>query len=142
MIRNLVTSSLRIELKNLVGEHWFDAIDHNGEQLRFEENDYEDSSVVRFRLDGTVYIAIEDPSDGYRSTMRCLLAGNFDISNTFKPIRVIAKHRTHSESGECDLLELIDVRNGETIFTVGTDRTSDYYPSFVAWFVPKNIAQP
>lgn len=129
-----------MELKDLVGEHVLDAVDESKETL---DCGYfsEDATVLRFRLDGVVYVATEDPDDGYRSGLRDLVIGAGDMTNTFTPCRVIGRHRTEGRySGVDDVLELIDAVTGKTVLEVGTDNVDDYYPGFVACFMPENMA--
>lgn len=125
-------------LSDLVGEFMLDGVDFYQEP----SGDWkDDASVCRFRLDGKTYCAIEDPSDGYRSSMAELLEGNADMMNTFPPVRVRGIHFSRDSeewrSDECDILKLIDMETGEVVLEVGTANTDDYYPSFVASFNPK-----
>lgn len=132
-----------IELESLVGEHVLDAVDLLTENMQAKYGDYcEDCEVIRFRLDGTVYTAIEDPSDGYRSCMDRLFASPDDsVRNVFPPIRVLAKMKESGEyGGKNDTLQLLDLVTGKVVMEVGTDNLDDYYPSFVSHFSPENMA--
>jgi len=131
-----------MELKDLVGEHVLDAVDFENEKIKNWSDDLEDCEVMRFRLDGIVYVAIEDPDDGYRSSMRKLkTADASSMKNVFAPVNVIARHRTKGSYGEDDdVLELVDVKTGAVILEAGTEAISDYYPGFVARFSPENMA--
>lgn len=131
------------ELTDLIGKRRLDAVDFDNEQVKEIYGDgYEDCSVCRFRLDGVVYVAIEDPNDGYRSSMRSLVVANdATMKNVFPAIEVVGKHRTIDEYGnEHDVLELVDGITDRVVLEVGTDSTDDYYPSFVASFHPENMA--
>ena len=132
-----------MELQGLVGEHWLDAVDFSNEQIATWGDQFEDCQVVRFRLDGVCYTAIEDPDDGYRSRMNDLLVGEeVAMTNVFPPLRVIGRHRTdgHYGSDSDDVLELIDVVTGKIVLEVGTENIADYYPGFVASFHPEAMA--
>lgn len=132
-----------ITLESLVGEHVLDAVDTSTESVKREYGDYyEDCEIIRFRLDGIVYTAIEDPSDGYRSCLeRLFVSADAPVSNVFPPIRVLARKKEREEyGGEPDVLELIDLVTGKTVMAVGTDNSDDYYPSFVGSFWPENMA--
>ena len=73
-----------MELKELVGEHMLDAVDFSDEQVKTWGDQFEACQVMRFRLDGKVYVAVEDPSDGYRSCMNDLaVADDATMKNTF-----------------------------------------------------------
>ena len=131
-----------MELKDLVGEHELDAVDFDNEEIKDEYSGVEMSQVCRFRLDGKVYAAIEDPSDGYRSSMRDLsVSDSATMKNVFQPVKVVGRHRTKGEyGGEDDVLELIDVKTGQVVLEVGTDQVDDYYPGYVASFHPEAMA--
>ena len=120
-----------MELKDLVGEHILDAVDFSDE--------FGMSQAMRFRLDGKVYTVVEDPGDGYRSSMKEISVGDEGMTNTFQPVQVIGLHHSVYEcGGSSDILELIDAETGETIIEVGTDNeTNNYYPIFVASFHPE-----
>lgn len=124
-----------MELKDLIGERVFSGIDfENG----FEEGEYKDSSCVNFILDGKTYTVIEDPDDGYRSSMQDIIESDKTIKNLFpKPVRVVA--RMSDEFGE-DILQLIDISNGKTVLEIGTDYSDHWYPCFVASFSPENFS--
>ena len=130
-----------MELKDLVGEHLLDAVDFSNEQVKGWGSEFENAQVMRFRLDGIVYTVTEDPSDGYRSSMREITTGEWRMSNTFSPIRVVGCQRTmYGHGHSADILELIDVVSGKIVIEVGTMDEEDYYPNFVANFNPEAIA--
>lgn len=99
-----------MELKALTGEHLLDAVDFSNEQVKMWGEQYEDCQVMRFRLDGNVYVATEDPDDGYRSHMKNLtIAENATMKNVFEPVKVIGRHRDKGGYNDsADVLELID----------------------------------
>jgi hypothetical protein len=131
----------QIDLDTLVGEHVLDAVDMFSESIKQYGTHYEDCSIIRFRLDGTVYTAIEDPSDGYRSCMDRLFASpNEPVANVFPPIKVIGKKKGNDRWDINDVLQLTDAVTGLVVLEVGTDNTDDYYPSFVGYFRPENMA--
>ena len=128
-----------MELKDLVGGHVLDAVDMYNEQVKKWGDSFEDCEVMRFRLDGIVYTALEDPSDGYRSCMEDLsIEDQSEMKNVFPPIDVVAIYRDKGDwSEKDDVLELIDVKTGKTVVSVGTCNFYEYYPSFVANFNPE-----
>lgn len=132
-----------LELKDLIGLAYLDAVDFETTQLPAYEgaDDMEDCNVCRFRLNGTVYVVIEDPSDGYRSSMREIkVAPKAEMVNVFPPVQVLAIHRDRSRYDAADILALYDVTTAKPVLEVGTDNSDDYYPSFVANFQPENMA--
>ena len=129
-----------MELKDLVGEHLLDAVDFSNEQVKGWGSEFENAQVMRFRLDGIVYTVTEDPSDGYRSSMREITAGDGEMTNIFSPIPVLGWHRAINKYGESEnILELIDVLSGKVVVEVGTEDYDDFYPIFVANFQPGAI---
>lgn len=137
------TETNKVDLKSLVGPHILDAVDFSVEQVANWGDTLEDAQHCRFRLDGVVYIAVENPDDGYRSSMRHLLIGAGEMTNVFPPLKVIGRHREKGEgswAGTDDVLELIDEQTGKTVLEVGTDNIDDYYPGFVASFHPEAMA--
>lgn len=137
-----------VELKDLVGKHILDAVDFSNEQVKTWDDEFEDCGVVRFRLDGKVFVATEDPSDGYRSSMRDIaLLGDVPMQNVFVPQAVVGRYQAERPACEgadytnqTDILELVDEVTGRVVLEVGTDNTDDYYPSFVSSFHPEAMA--
>lgn len=129
-----------VELDSLIGEHILDGCDTSIEQVKTYGDHFEDANVIRVRLDGKVYTAIEDPDDGYRSSMGKLFVEDCAIKNVFPPCRVLARKKANGTYGVNDTLELIDVVTGKTVAEFGTDGTDDYYTSFVSAFWPEHMA--
>ena len=132
-----------VELKDLAGEHWLDGVDFDSSEIKkyFKKRYNNDSlfmnaEVIRFRLDGTVYTALEDPEDGYRSSMDELFVGELDIVNNFPKVKVLA---SMSENEQEDILNLMDLETGKIIISVGTDYSDDYYPMFIGEYNPENM---
>jgi hypothetical protein len=131
------------ELIELAGRHVLDGVDFSNESIpTYEGSDYtEDSQVCRFRLNGNVFVAMEDPGDGYRSSMRDIRSlGQGVLDNMFPPVEVFALHRKERNRDQCDILEIYDIATGKIVLEIGTDATDDYYPSFVASFHPENMS--
>jgi len=130
-----------MELKDLAGTGILTGCDYSEESIRNLCGRLENCSVFRFCLNGVVYIAVEDPDDGYRSSMKELAEGDgVALKNTFEGVHVDCVYQdktTGYYSQECDILRLVDAETGEVVLEVGTDRTDDYYPSFVGSFNPE-----
>lgn len=131
----------QVELDSLVGGHMLDAVDMFTENVKKTYGDYyEDCELIRFRLNGTIYTAIEDPSDGYRSSLESLIVTpTAEMKNVFPAVQVVARKKA-AGYGTNDTLEFIDVVTGKVVMEVGTDNSDDYYPSFVGAFFPENMA--
>lgn len=136
------TEPADISLDSLVGEHILDGVDMATESVKREwGDDFEDCAVIRFRLDGMIYCAVEDPNDGYRSSMKHLRVSTGEMKNTFAPLRVLAVKKTDGPySSANNTLCLLDMVTGKSVVEVGTDNTDDYYPRFVGTFSPENMA--
>jgi hypothetical protein len=131
-----------VELKDLVGMHRLSGVTF--ERLEPEADaDCPDEAAnsCTFILDGKAYQAIENPADGYRSSMRSLRRVSVKaVKNRFEPIRVLCRYQGEGDFGEADdLLEMLECVTGRTLLTVGTRRVSDYYPVFVADWQPEKI---
>jgi hypothetical protein len=123
--------TIAVSLDSLVGEHELSGVDF--EQVRID-GDYSAANVIRFVIDGKIYVATEDPDDGYRSSMRELvIVEEPPVTNVFGPVKVVGRER-----GE--VIEFVDAANSQTILEVGTDNSDDYYPSFVNHFYPDRMA--
>lgn len=130
-----------VEFSALLGEHTLDGVDSETIKVEQWKDYFEDSEVFRFRLDGQIYAAVEDPSDGYRSSMKKLILAEGPIRNAFAPVRVLVRLSSKGDYGQVnDTLEMLDMANGKTILRVGTDNTDDYYPWFVSEWTPQNLA--
>ena len=126
-----------VTLESLVGVRMLDGVDF--ETIKGDkESYYEDSQAIRFRLDGVIYMAIENPDDGYRSSLGTLFISDTPMVNTFAPVRVTLRMKGSSDYQVDEILEGI-TESGETVLEVGTANTDDYYPYFVAYFNPKAI---
>ena len=127
-----------MELKDLVGLHKLSGVDMSNEKIKDEWGDsFEDCQVINFVLDRKTYTAIEDPSDGYRSSMREIKESKVVIKNKFTPVKVMGVIRPDTSD---DVIDFFDVKTGKVVLSVGTEHIDDYYPGFVAYFYPENMA--
>lgn len=134
-----------VTFESLIGEHVLSGVDFNTVKIprNWPEGSFEDGNSISFELDGKVYTAIEDPEDGYRSSMESLqLVEGAVITNHFPPVKVIGRLKEDDKrwGHKNDTLQFILTTNGKVILEVGTDNTDDYYPWFVAFFDPTVMA--
>ena len=127
-----------VKLDALLGKHKLDAVDTFIEKVSRYGDYFEDTNAIRFRLDGVCYTALENPSDGYRSSMETLYVSREKMKNTFKPVEVVGTKKIGDYCTE-DVLVLIDAKTGKPVLEVGTHNADDYYPSFVSSFSPENL---
>ena len=82
-----------MELSELTGKKTLDAVDFKEESIKSYGDHYENCSVCRFRLDGVIYCAVEDPDDGYRSSMQELVIDeDGSMTNEFQPVEVLCRY--------------------------------------------------
>lgn len=132
-----------IELKDLIGEFWLDAVDYSSrDTVNSYGHEYQDCSLIRFRLNDISYTIFEDPDDGYRSSMGQFFVSDEPMINTFTPQWVVGTWQEQSARADAapDVIDFIDVWTGKVVLSVGTDHGDAYYPSFVANFNPENMA--
>ncbi len=134
-----------ITFESLVGKHLLTGIDLTNRMEAMYEGatELESCQVCNFVLDGQTYTALEDPDDGYRSSMKYLVLSDEKVINTFPAVEVTCTHRTVGGFENCredDVLEFRDCANGKLILEVGTTDTDDYYPSFVSDWNPANLS--
>jgi hypothetical protein len=126
-------------LKDFCGEHRLTGVDFTTAPKADEWVD-RDSQVCRFEIDGKTWLAVEDPSDGYRSSMREIRESAERPANRWRPVRVVGSMSERGSYGQRDdVLEFRLVKTGEIVLRVGTENTDDYYPSFVADFRPEAL---
>lgn len=117
-----------------------DAVDHGiaGDSQSREgiTGPFEHCQMIRFRLDGVVYTAVEDPDDGYRSFLGHLFAGTGTMHNVFPPVLVFGRMR----AGDDVVLELVDCATHRVVLEVGTEYFDAYYPQFVGAFHPEAMS--
>lgn len=129
-----------MKLKDLVGTHTFSGIETGTREIR-KYGLYEYCGYIKFILDGVTYIALENPSDGYRSYMEELEVVEESCKTKLPDISVYCKYRSMAE-GKCeaDLLDFYDEANNERFLTIGTESTDDYYPYCVLRYKPERLA--
>lgn len=127
-----------VTMESLCGSHVLSGVDLGNSSLKQWDERFEDCCWIRFVLDGVIYQATEDPSDGYRSSMEDLAIVTDPVVNVFPPHMVTGTIRTTGEYGE--VLSFTDERTGKVVLEVGTDTSDNYYPNFVAFFDPTAMA--
>ena len=129
-----------MELKELVGLHKLTGVDMDSVSVNTWGSQFEDCQVINFVLDGQTYTATEDPDDGYRSNMRDIVKSDYKVKNKFKPCMVMGQMREDDKYDTNEILDLVDVKTGKVVLSVGTENTNDYYPCWIATFTPESMA--
>lgn len=89
-----------MKLIDLMGAHELTGVDFDSLAPRPEAYRDDPSQVMYFCLDGKVYGAVEDPSDGYRSHMEELVISDHAMVNTFAPVAVVGVHQLRGNYNE------------------------------------------
>ena len=129
--------STEVSLDTLLGEHILSGVDFS--TIPPADRYDEEAQTCAFILDGKTYIATEDPSDGYRSSLGSLIVGG-EVTTKFPPCRVVGRKVADGDYEKNDVIELVDATTGEAVLEIGTGNTDDYYPYFVARFYPAAMA--
>ena len=126
-----------MELKDFKGKYQLQGVDEFTGTVKTWVDCFEDCNAIRFKLDGVVYVATEDPDDGYRSYLGELKIDEVDTKNPFSGVEVLASYRDINKYNESsEIIDFIDTTTGEVVLSVGTDNSDDYYPCFVSYFNP------
>lgn len=128
-----------LQLEDLAGLH---VLDGRGEFILDKDEDayrYDNCTAWLLRLDDIIYLFQEDPSDGYRSSLKEVrVVQRSDIPSggfvEFAPIVVMCRMQTKPGPWRTEDHRLYGVHEGtgRVIFEVGTENIGDYYPSFIA----------
>jgi hypothetical protein len=131
-----------VVMESLVGKHVLTGVDEINRKIEDYSRSLQDCQCINFILDGITYTAIENPDDGYRSMLDKIIVSDESITNIFNPVRVVVSVITKSKEydNECEILDFVDMVNGKTIMEIGTYNSDDYYPSFVANWIPENMS--
>lgn len=131
-----------MELKELCGKHILQGVD----RYQFEREVYwggtETVNAIRFRLDGITYLAVEDPSDGYRSYCEELIAVD-DLPRYMIPDTEVVCSMMPDDVGiwseSKDILVITDAMTGLSVLEVGTGNVGDWYPYCHFEYHPENL---
>jgi hypothetical protein len=97
----------------------------------------------KFKLGETVFEALEDPDDGYRSYLSSIELINYKGIFSKRPFALVKVQEYE------DGIRLIDDNTGHVWLKIYTDNSDDYYPLFkfeyalpkipLTEFIPKNL---
>lgn len=139
-----------MKLEDFVGPYLLDAVDFD--KMKNEQDYYpgnqEMINVMYIRLNFRVYAIIEDPNDGYRSSMKEVLIVDRVMKNVFPAVVVDVKRLNEYKRWEDDsfpeamhIIQLVEKRSGKVVVEFGTGNVDDYYPYYVAKFDPKVLGE-
>lgn len=129
-----------VDFDSLVGTHTLTGVDFDVIPRNEDAGMWDDANSMAFVLDGQVYVAVENPDDGYRSSLRHLIrVPDATVKNAFAPCTVNGVIRVNGQWSVCDIIDFFDVTTEKVVLSVGTDNTDDYYPSCVMQFTPEHM---
>lgn len=134
-----------VEMSSIVGDHMLSGCDYGDVTVVEAYSGLGNSDVcnrIRFKLGDWVYVCIENPDDGYRSCMRELYRIPFaksGMTNVFESMPVEIEYIENRGGAS---VEIIEIRYRKLlVIQAGTDRSDDYYPSFVGLFQPEALGE-
>lgn len=128
-----------MELKDLAGNHILSGIEVG--QKTVERYFYQEAcNYIKFTIDGTTYMALEDPDDGYRSYMHELEIVEEPCKIKLPNIFVCCHMRGNGDYENNDILVFVDFENKKEILEIGTGNYDDYYPYCVLNYYPENMS--
>lgn len=101
-----------------------------------EEVSFYGVDMNEFKLGDTVFEAIEDESDGYRSYLGSIEVK--DSNDLFFPFPLATVKIEEFDDGYTEGIKLVDVSDAHEWLIVGTSNYNDYYPYFVFDYKPKD----
>ncbi len=118
-----------ISLSTLVGDGFLTAVDLG------DVHPDKHPSLIRFCLNGRTIEAVEDPQDGWRSSMEYVrISDTLCRPETYFPIvKVIGK------MVDTDEIEFTHADTGKVIVQFGTDDSDSWYPYWTAVFHKENL---
>jgi len=131
-----------VDFDSILGKHVLDTAVIES-VITHENTYYEDSNRFAFGLDGKVFVATEDPSDGYRSYLKSFeVTDDTSFIKGAAPIKrkVLVTRMSDDYNSVNDVLVFTDVETGHIWMRIGTANTDDYYPYCVLdWHPMKPI---
>jgi len=115
----------------------------NFDELVGKEFDFYGVDNNCFKLGDTIFEAVEDEDDGYRSCMKEVLIRTDTEHGLIFFQRPVAEVRVApATEHDFDGYMLIDTNDGHKWFKFGTADSSDYYPCFRVEYNPKPPKEP
>jgi hypothetical protein len=102
-----------------------------------------DGNGCAFSMSGRIYLVFEDPNDGYRSSASPLISfagSGYEIGWRYPEYLRHPVLCSMVGLGN-EVLEMHSAETGKLVFRVGTDNSDDYYPSYVAEWIPQGLVK-
>mgnify|MGYP006288145975 CR=1 FL=1 len=108
-----------------------------------EYKDYDYCNSITIVLDDIPFTFVEDPQDGYRSSLDRVIIGG-QVDTTFDPIPLKLKAVDRLYDKEVEMLIGYDLNwdyesDDNICLEIGTDWVDDYYPSYTSVWRPEKL---
>lgn len=129
-----------LHLEDFEGQHFLSGVEFDSTDPR-SWSDENKANRITLVIDDIPFGFVEDPNDGYRSSMECVELSDAEVKNIFEPVLL---DFTYWNEEYHDLLVAhlpnIHEKSLETaVLQVGTDHTDSYYPCYVDYWSPEKL---
>ena len=122
-----------IPFKDLYGIHIL-----SGCEYSFDKNGF---SSLKFILDETTYEAVEDPHDGYRSSLGGVYRTTENCKLNIPDIKVEIMKCPEDDLDGIQFVVRENDYSARNVITIGTDHYDAWYPCAVMNFSPENFVR-
>ena len=132
--------SVSVEFKFLYGEHILSAVEHRNittEEAGIEYAYNSQVDAILFTLDGKDMVAIENPSDGYRSMLEGVFLTDIEPRYKIPDAKVFI---AGMDGLNADGITMYDYKTGKPVLKIGTSHTDSYYPCCIMDYTPENLS--
>lgn len=130
----------KLNLESLCGEHYLSGVEMTERMVHTDYGEDEERNVLLFTLDGTTYMMVENPEDGYRSYCDRIEIVPYKPMYSFPPVRVLCHTKEDDDCEQHNCIVMRDMTNGKIVLEAGTQNYNDYYPMCYFSYTPENMA--
>lgn len=129
-----------LDLSDFEGQHLLSGVEFDTTDPR-GWSDGDKANRITLVIDDVPFGFVEDPNDGYRSTMECVELSDAIVNNTFEHILLDFTYinEEHHELLVAHKPGMNDKSLETAVLQVGTDNTDDYYPCYVDYWSPEKL---
>ncbi|MFW6028786.1 MAG: hypothetical protein ACOCRO_00885 [Halanaerobiales bacterium] len=127
-------------LEDFECQHFLSGVEFDSTDPR-SGSDENKANRMTLIIDDIPFGFVEDPTDGYRSSMKCVELSDAVVRNTFNPILLNFTYwdEEHHELLVAHLPNIQEKKLETAVLQVGTDNTDDYYPCYVDYWSPEKL---
>lgn len=130
----------KLNLESLCGEHYLSGVEMTKRMVHTDYGEDEERNVLLFTLDGTTYMMVENPDDGYRSYCDRIEIVPYKPVYSFQPVMVLCHTKDDCEFEHYESIVMRDISNGKIVLDAGTYRCNFFYPICYFRYTPENMA--